>query len=154
MGTKDTADIALLKKLAAKTGYAIVRKKKPNRTLTSELLWLVGVAMKGYTDNGGVEGKILNKKAFTSRHYVLKAAKDKRLNKILDAHFKGKKRKEFDDKSDKKYNTAKTLHQDIAHVGLYKRYKLIERNYNKYFNKETFKIMFDSDYFPKQKDKK
>ena len=99
-------------------------------------------------------GKILNKKAFTSRHYVLKAAKDKRLNKILDAHFKGKKRKEFDDKSDKKYNTAKTLHQDIAHVGLYKRYKLIERNYNKYFNKETFKIMFDSDYFPKQKDKK
>lgn len=86
--------------------------------------------------------------------FVLKTANYPRLNKILDKHFKGDKRTAFDDDSFKKYDTSKTLHADILRVGQYKRYKLIERNFNKYFNKEKFKIMFDSDYFPPNTKKK
>ena len=149
MGTDD--ELAKAKKLLQEAGLSVAKKKQPNTELESELNFLIGLNMKGYTDTGGVSGEILDRKTFTPRAFILKAANDPRLNEILDKHFKGDKRKEFDDKSTKNYNTEKTLHADIMVAGLYKRYKLIERNFNKIWNKEKFKIVFDSDYDPRKK---
>lgn len=149
MGTDD--EIAKAKKLLREAGLTVAKKKQPNTELELEIIAHIGLMMKDYTDTGGVEGTVVDRENFTTRNFILRAAIDERLNEILDKHFKGDKRKEFDDKSPKKYNTEKTLHQDIMEAGLYKKYKLVERNFNKVWNAELFKIVFDSDYDPRKK---
>ena len=88
-------------------------------------------------------------KPMTKRKITMAVAKSKMLDEVLDKFFKGKKRAAFDDKEDKKW-TNLTVIKDIRTNGQFKRYKLVERHIDRFWNTETIKIIFDPDYFPKK----
>lgn len=76
----------------------------------------------------------------------MKVVKSKALDVVLDKYVKGqKKRAAFDDRSPKMW-TEKTLTKDITSKGQFKRYKLVERHINRFWNSETTRIIFDDDY--------
>ena len=85
----------------------------------------------------------------TKRKITLAVARSKMLDAVLDKFFKGKKRAAFDDNKDKKW-TNLTVIKDIQTNGQFKRYKLVERHIDRFWNTETIKIIFDPDYFPKK----
>ena len=85
----------------------------------------------------------------TKRKITLAVARSKMLDAVLDKFFKGKKRAAFDDNEDKKW-TSDYLIKDIRTNGQFKRYKLVERHINRFWNTETTKIVFDPNYFPKK----
>ena len=88
-------------------------------------------------------------KPMTKRKITMAVAKSKMLDEVLDKFFKGKKRAAFDDNEDKKW-TNLTVIKDIRTTGQFKRYKLVERHIDRFWNTETIKIIFDPDYFPKK----
>ena len=128
------AAIALLKK----HGYAKAKKKKPLSNLYFRLAYLFGYC----------SARI--KRPITKRKVTMAAANSKKLDAILDEFHTGKKRAEFDDATDKNW-TLDHYTKDIVSNGQYKRYKLVERHINKYWDSETTKIVFDPDYYPKNK---
>ena len=71
---------------------------------------------------------------------------DKFFNEALDYCFKGSKRAKYDDRSPKKYNTDKTLVQDLMIVGDFNRFKLIERAIKLDMN--AVRALLDEDYRP------
>jgi|TARA_B100001971_G_C17956549_1_gene415271 hypothetical protein len=115
MGT----EIEKIKKLAAKYGLKISKKKKPKGTPDSHY-FIVGVF-------GKVAERMIKQKDLTIRKIMMRTIEDKDFDVALDYYFKGPKRAAFDDKTEKKYNTAKTLVQDLYLNGQFKRYKLLER---------------------------
>ena len=131
MGTdkKLAAAIALLKK----HGYAKVKKKRPPSDLYFRLSYLFGFY------------SVRIKKPITKRKITMAIVNSRALDKVLDEFFTGKKRKAFDDATDKGW-TDKHCIKDIASRGKYKKYKLVERHINKYWNSETTKIIFDPEY--------
>jgi len=136
MGVKEDR----LRKAAAKLGFRLVKKPVTGlnvNSLTWEIFLLVGMCIRDL-------------KKRTHRAAILKAALDPRLDKILDKHFKGDKRKAFDNPQHKRW-TEKTVSYDILSEGVFKRYKLVEREYSKKFNSQVFKVLFDPDYFPPKK---
>ena len=135
MGTKEDR----LRKLAAGLNFRLVKKKPKSDDLKWDVFLLVGTCIRGL-------------KKMTPRAAIMRAALHPNLNKILDKHFKGKKRKAFDDTTHKRWSEKTVLH-DILTNGQFKRYKLIEREYFKQFNSQIFKVLFDPDYWPpKDKD--
>ena len=88
-------------------------------------------------------------KPMTKRKITLAVARSKMLDAVLDKFFKGKKRAAFDDNEDKKW-TNLTVIKDIRTNGQFKRYKLVERHIDRFWNTETIKIIFDPNYFPKK----
>ena len=128
--------LAAAKALLEKHGYAKARKKKPLSELYFRLAYLFGYC----------STKI--KKPVTKRKVTLAAANSKELDAILDEFHTGKKRAAFDDATDKSW-TLDHYTKDIVSNGQYKRYKLVERHINKYWNSEATKIILDPDYFPK-----
>ena len=134
--TKVAAAINLLRK----QGYRISKKKKPKGI--SDITILVNGAF------GGVAAKMIKNKVkgLTIRKIALKTIHDKFFNICLDECFKGPKRAEFDDRSEKKYNTDKTLIQDLMIVGDYKRLRLVERSIKLDMN--AVRAMLDPDYRP------
>ena len=88
-------------------------------------------------------------KPMTKRKITMAVAKSKMLDEVLDKFFKGKKRAAIDDNEDKKW-TNLTVIKDIRTNGQFKRYKLVERHIDRFWNTETIKIIFDPDYFPKK----
>ena len=124
--------ISLLKQLGLRT----VKVKKPNRNLDLEIVYLLGKWSVFVKKN----------KRYTPRQVQMRVAKSKDLGRILDKHFKGPKRREFESKDLKVY--SKQHKQDVGTVGLFKRLRLVERCYGKYFDTNLFKIVTDEDYFP------
>ncbi len=136
MGT----EVEKLHKLAKELGYKISKKKKPKGI--SLIKMLVNGAF------GGVAAKMIEEKVkdLTIRKIMKKTVHDKFFNICLDECFKGPKRAEFDDRSEKKYNTDKTLIQDLMIVGDYKRLRLVERSIKLDMN--AVRAMLDPDYRP------
>ena len=132
-------------KLLIAAGYKKPTKLKDrSRNLDLEIIYLIGL-----------ESVFVKKdKKFSPRKVQMRVAKSAALNSILDKHFKDNKRKAFDDKTEKTYNTEKTLVMDIGTKGLFKKFRLVERCYGQYFNTELFKTVMDPDYFPAGYDKK
>ena len=136
MGT----EVEKLHKLAKELGYKISKKKKPKGI--SLIKMLVNGAF------GGVAAKMIEEKVkdLTIRKIMKKTVHDKFFNTCLDECFKGPKRAEFDDDTEKKYNTAKTFIIDIKTNGEFKRYKLLERAIK--FDMNAVRAMLDPDYRP------
>ena len=65
---------------------------------------------------------------------------------MINYCFKGSKRAKYDDRSPKKYNTDKTLVQDLMIVGDFNRFKLIERAIKLDMN--AVRALLDEDYRP------
>ena len=149
MGTGKEKEIAAAIKLLTRSGYKKpVKLKDRNRALDLEIVYLLGL-----------ESVLVKKdKKFSPRKVQMRVAKSGALDAILNKHFTGKKRKEFDEldaiMNEKIYNTDKTFVGDVKSKGLFKRLKLVERCYGEYFNTELFKTVMDPDYFPPNYDKK
>ena len=135
MGTTDKKVAAAIRLLRKRGQYKIAKKSISN--LYFELSYLFGFYSR------------FVKKPVTKRKICMRVTRAKSLDTILDKHFKGKKRAAFDDRSPKMW-TEKTLTKDIKTKGQFKRYKLIERHIDRFWNQETTKIVFDPDYFPKK----
>jgi len=131
MGTdkKLAAAIALLKK----HGYAKVKKKRPPSDLYFRLSYLFGFY------------SVRIKKPITKRKITMAIVNSRALDKVLDEFFTGKKRKAFDDATDKSWTLAHYA-KDIETNGQYKRYKLVERHIGRFWNSETTRIIFDDNY--------
>jgi len=134
--TKVAAAINLLRK----QGYRISKKKKPKGI--SDITILVNGAF------GGVAAKMIKNKVkgLTIRKIMMETIYDKFFNLCLDECFKGPKRAEFDDDTEKEYNTDKTLVQDLMITGAFKRFKLLERSIKLDMN--AVRAMLDPDYRP------
>jgi len=132
-------------KLLIAAGYKKpVKLKDRSRSLDLEIIYLIGS-----------ESVFVKKdKKFSPRKVQMRVAKSAALDSILDKHFKGNKRKAFDDKTEKTYNINKTFVKDVKSKGLFKKFRLVERCYGQYFNTELFKTVMDPDYFPTGYDKK
>ena len=118
-------------------GYKAVKVKQPNRNLDLEVVYLLGK-----------ESNFVSKdKRYTPRKVQLRVAKSKGLSRVLDKHFKGSKRQQFESEAIKTYSSKSHI-QDLGTVGLHKRFRLVERCYGKYFNTSLFKTVTDEDYFP------
>ena len=85
-------------------------------------------------------------KNLTLRKIFLKTIKTQYFNVVLDEYFKGAAREAFDSIKQKDYNISKTLVQDLMKVGLFKRFKLLERYC--IWDLEALRAMFDPDYRP------
>ena len=139
MGT----EVEKLRKLAKELGYKninISKKKKPKRI--SDIKVFVNGAF------GGVAARMIEEKVkgLTIRKIMMKTINDKFFNSCLDECFKGPKRAEFDDATEKKYNTDKSFIIDIKTNGEFKRYKLLERAIK--FDMNAVRAMLDPDYRP------
>ena len=136
MGT----EVEKLHKLAKKLGYRIPKKKKPKRI--SDIKVFVNGAF------GGVAARMIRNKVkgLTIRKIIKETLHDKFFNEALDYCFKGSKRAKYDDRSPKKYNTDKTLVQDLMIVGDFNRFKLIERAIKLDMN--AVRALLDEDYRP------
>jgi len=135
--TKVAAAINLLRK----QGYRISKKKKPKGI--SDINILVNGAF------GGVAAKMIKNKVkgLTIRKIALKTIHDKFFNICLDECFKGPKRAEFDDDTQKEYNTDKEYFiTDIITKGEFKRFKLLERAI--ILDMNAVRAMLDPDYRP------
>ena len=138
MGTTDKKVAAAIRLLRKRGQYKISRSKKPISNIYFELSYLFGLYSR------------FVKKPITKRKICMKVVKSKALDVVLDKYVKGqKKRAAFDDRSPKMW-TEKTLTKDIKSKGQFKRYKLIERHIDRFWNQETTKIVFDSDYLPEK----
>ena len=144
MGTEKEKAIAAAIDLLIKEGFKKpVRKKGRKRNLDLEIVYLLGR-----------ESVFVKKgKKFSPRKVQKRVAKSAAFNAILDKHFKGKKRKSFDNMAVKD-PSDKTFVKDLREKGLFKKFRLVERCYGKYFNTELFKTVSDPDYFPPNYDKK
>ena len=129
-----------LRKLADKYGFKLTKKRKPKGI--SDINLLINGAF------GGVAAKMIKKKVkgLTIRKIIKETMHDKYFNMSLDYCFKGSKRAKYDDRSPKKYNTDKTLVQDLMIVGDFNRFKLIERAIKLDMN--AVKTLYDPDYRP------
>jgi hypothetical protein len=134
MGTTDKKVAAAIRLLRKRGQYKISRSKKPISNIYFELSYLFGLYSR------------FVKKPITKRKICMKVVKSKALDVVLDKYVKGqKKRAAFDDRSPKMW-TEKTLTKDITSKGQFKRYKLVERHINRFWNSETTRIIFDDDY--------
>ena len=129
-----------LRKLAEKFGFNLTKKRKPKGI--SDINLLINGAF------GGVAAKMIEKKVkgLTVRKIMKETIHDKFFIKALDYCFKGSKRAKYDDRSPKKYNTDKTLVQDLMIVGDFNRFKLIERAIKLDMN--AVRALLDEDYRP------
>ena len=129
-----------LRKLAQKFGFNLTKKRKPKGI--SDINLLINGAF------GGVAAKMIKKKVkgLTIRKIIKETLHDKFFNEALDYCFKGSKRAKYDDRSPKKYNTDKTLVQDLMIVGDFNRFKLIERAIKLDMN--AVRALLDEDYRP------
>ena len=143
MGTEKQKAIDAAIDLLIKEGFKKpVRKKGPKRNLDLEIVYLLGR-----------ESVFVKKgKEFSPRKVQMRVAKSAALDKILDQHFKGKKRESFNLKAD--HYTDNTFIKDVREKGLFKKLRLVERVYGKYFNTVLFKTLLDPDYFPPNYNKK
>ena len=129
-----------LRKLADKYGFKLTKKRKPKGI--SDINLLINGAF------GGVAARMIKKKVkgLTIRKIIKETLHDKFFNEALDYCFKGSKRAKYDDRSPKKYNTDKTLVQDLMIVGDFNRFKLIERAIKLDMN--AVRALLDEDYRP------
>ena len=129
-----------LRKLAEKFGFNLTKKRKPKGI--SDINLLINGAF------AGVAAKMIKKKVkgLTIRKIIKETLHDKFFNEALDYCFKGSKRAKYDDRSPKKYNTDKTLVQDLMIVGDFNRFKLIERAIKLDMN--AVRALLDEDYRP------
>ena len=129
-----------LHKLAEKYGFKLTKKRKPKGI--SDIKLLINGAF------GGVAARMIKKKVkgLTIRKIIKETLHDKFFNEALDYCFKGSKRAKYDDRSPKKYNTDKTLVQDLMIVGDFNRFKLIERAIKLDMN--AVRALLDEDYRP------
>ncbi len=137
MGT----ELEKLNKLAKKLGYRIPKKKKPKRI--SNIKVMVNGAF------GGVAARMIEEKVkgLTIRKIMMETIHDKFFNTCLDECFKGPKRAEFDDDTQKEYNTDKEYFiTDIITKGEFKRFKLLERAI--ILDMNAVRAMLDPDYRP------
>jgi len=139
MGTEKriAAAIALLEK-----DYNISKKKKKQKS---------DMSIAFASTVGPVAERMVNDpeiKNLTLRKIFLKTIKTKYFNDCLDEHFKGAAREEFDSIQDKKYNASKTYVGDLLKVGLFKRFKLLERYC--IWDLEALRAMFKVGYYPKK----
>ena len=136
MGT----EVEKLRKQADKYGFKLTKKRKPKGI--SDINLLINGAF------GGVAAKMIKKKVkgLTIRKIIKETLHDKFFNEALDYCFKGSKRAKYDDRSPKKYNTDKTLVQDLMIVGDFNRFKLIERAIKLDMN--AVRALLDEDYRP------
>ena len=136
MGT----EVEKLRKQAEKLGLSLTKKRKPKGI--SDINLLINGAF------GGVAAKMIKKKVkgLTIGKIIKETLHDKFFNEALDYCFKGSKRAKYDDRSPKKYNTDKTLVQDLMIVGDFNRFKLIERAIKLDMN--AVRALLDEDYRP------
>ncbi len=140
MGTdkRIAAAIALLEKHRPN-----ILKKKRKKKRKSGMSYAVASTV------GPVAKKMINDpeiKNLTLRKIFLKTIKTQYFNVVLDEYFKGAAREAFDSIKQKDYNISKTLVQDLMKVGLFKRFKLLERYC--IWDLEALRAMFDPDYRP------
>lgn len=142
MGTEKAIAAAI--ELLVKEGFKKpIRKKGSNRNLDLEIVYLLGK-----------ESVFVKKgKKFSPRKVQMRVAKSAAFDKILDKYIKGKKRESYNLKATKGH-TDSTFIKDVREKGLFKKLKLVERCYGKYFNTALFKTVLDPDYFPPNYDKK
>ena len=125
MGTKkdedllnDIAAAAALRGLSLNKILSWVKKHKLKTPSPTRLKIDIAIAIRDFYEK--------NKK-LSPRQLKIKFAQSAAFTKILDTHYKGKKRAVFDDTTKKTWTEKLVLNdQDLQIVGNFKRYKLID----------------------------
>tara|TARA_R100001440_G_scaffold25976_1_gene42254 strand:+ start:1386 stop:1847 length:462 start_codon:yes stop_codon:yes gene_type:complete len=122
MGTdkllNEIALAAAQKGLSLKQVLAWIKKHKSINTLPGQLKIDIAIAIRQFYEK--------NKK-LSPRQLKIKFSQTAAFTKILDKHYKGQKRKGFDDSGQRKWTKGLVLNDAaLQTVGAFKRYKLID----------------------------
>ena len=122
MGTdkllNEIALAAAQKGLSLKQVLAWIKKHKSINTLPGQLKIDIAIAIRQFYEK--------NKK-LSPRQLKIKFSQTADFTKILDKHYKGQKRKGFDDSGQRKWTKGLVLNDAaLQTVGAFKRYKLID----------------------------